>query len=323
MSFLVHVIILLVAIAAIWFFAGVLIDAVGRIAKRSCRSGFITAFFLLGFLTSISEISVAINAGISKVPGVSVGNLIGASFVLMLFVVPLLAITGKGIRINQGLSKTTLFLTLLAIVLPALLTIDGNVTKTEGLLALLMYGTVAYALYRSRAEVRACDVATDPPLARIRNIVAEGGRVVVGALAIFAASHFLVEEAVYLGQALSIPASLVGLLVLSLGTNIPEIVIALRAIFSKKIDVAFGDYLGSASMNTFIFGALALGTGAFVLEASEFLMTAGLLAVGTIFLYFFARSKLTISRREGVLLISFYVLFVALQFLNVVRFAGN
>ncbi len=323
MATLVHILIFLVSVGIIWFFAGMLVDAVGRIAKRSCGSGFFTAFFVLGFLTSISEVSVAINAGVSSVPGVSVGNLVGASLVLLLFVVPLLAVAGRGIRINEGVPRGVLLIVLFTTALPALLVIDGNVTRTEGLLALLMYATVGYALFKNRMPIATCDLPEEPPLARVRSIAAETGRIAIGAIAIFAAAHFLVEQAVYFAQLLSVPASLVGLLLLSLGTNIPEIVIALRAVMARKTDIAFGDYLGSAAMNTCIFALLAMGVGTFALEPSEFVMTAALFVFGIALLYAFARSQRTITRAEGAALLVLYGAFVAMQFFNIARFAGD
>lgn len=322
MDTLVHIIIFLAAVGIIWVFAGSLVDAVSRISRRYCKSGFFTAFFILGFLTSISEFSVAANSILGHVPGVSLGNLIGASFVILLLIVPLLAIAGKGIRLNGAISKGTLALILVTIVLPALLVLDGNVTRTEGLLALLAYGTVAYVLYRKRVPISACDPDDEGIGERIRSTFFDCMRILIGSIAIFAAAHFLVEQAVYFADALSIPSSLVGLVMLSIGTNIPEIVIAIRSIFRGRADIAFGDYLGSAAMNSLIFGGLAVISGTFLIEASEFIMTAILFVSGLGLLFLFASSRLTISRREAIILILFYVAFLALQIWNVIRFSG-
>lgn len=322
MSALVHAIIFLASIGIVWFFAGVLVESVSRIARRNCQTGFFTAFFVLGFLTSISELSVAFTSGLAGVPGVSVGNLIGASFVLLLLVVPALAVFGRGIRLNAAITRQVLMLLLGTIALPALLVLDGNLTRTEGLLALLSYGTVAFALYRARVPVRAC-TPTPHEMARIRSVAAELGRVALGAAAIFAAAYFLVEQTVYFASLLSVPNSLIGLLLLSLGTNIPELVIAARAILRKRADIAFGDYLGSAAMNTLIFGLLAVGAGPFRVEASEFIMTGALLLGGLVLLYVFAMSGRVVSRREGAVLLMLYAIFIAVQCYNVARFAGS
>lgn len=319
MSSLVHIIIFLASIVIVWFFAGVVIESVSRVARRYCRSGFITAFFILGALTSISEFSVAINSALGKVPQVSVGNLAGASFVILLFIVPSLAAFGRGIHINAAISKRSLILMLCSIVLPVLLVIDGNVTRTEGSLAILAYGTVAYALYRQRESIRACDLEDADMFSRIRATAIDVGRIIIGGVAIFAAAHFLVEQAVYFAQALSIPTSLVGLVLLSLGTNIPELVIAARSILSRRADIALGDYLGSAMMNTFIFGALALGVGTFAVEASEFVITAILFVSGLALFYIYSRSGRILTKREGAILLGFYAAFLILQLTVILR----
>lgn len=325
MATLVHIIIFLCSAAVVWVFAGVLIEAVNRIAKRFNKTGFLMAFFILGFLTSISEISVAANAVLAGVPGVSVGNLIGASFVILLFIVPLLALVGTGIKLKHTISKRNLLLMLAVVALPALLVIDGNVTKTEGILTILAYLAVAYLLYRQRG--RTPDVGGDELAAEVLSkthaTLLDIGRIALGGAAIFLAARFLVEQAVYFAQLLTIPPSLVGLILLSIGTNVPEIVISIRSVLRNQTDIAFGDYLGSAVMNTLIFGGLALVSGTFFLESSEFIVSTVLLVLGLTCFFFFARSGYSLSRREGAILVLFYGLFLAFQIYNVVRFATD
>ncbi len=128
MVILVHVVIFLISLGIIWFFAGILIDAVDRIARRFHKSGFTIAFFVLGFLTSISEISVATSSTLEGVPQVSAGNLVGASFVILFLVIPLLAVAGKGVTLKHALSRRNLGIALGLVLLPSLLVIDGSVS---------------------------------------------------------------------------------------------------------------------------------------------------------------------------------------------------
>ena len=52
-------------------------------------------------------------------------------------------------------------------------------------------------------------------------------------------------------------------------------------------------------------------------------MTAVLFVVGLGLMYIFARSKLSLSQNEGLVLLGCYALFVGVQLYNVLRFAGN
>lgn len=310
MSVLTNILVFLVSIGVVWFFAGMLIQAVGRIARRFCKTGFITAFFILGTLTSISEFSVAIHSTATGVPGVSVGNTIGGSFVLLLFIVPVLAIAGKGITLNAAVSKRTLFFVLATVALPAILILDGSVSRIEGLAAVLAYVTVAYLLYRDREAINACDVREEAALYGTRALLQDMGRVIGGSVAIFIAGYLLVEQSVVFAGALGVAPAIVGLVLLSVGTNIPEIAIAIRSVLHGKADIAFGDYLGSATMNTLIFGLVALANGDFLIAAKNFIPTAVLMVIGFAALFLFVRKEHRLTARAAKALVLVYVAFL-------------
>lgn len=318
---LVNVFVFLCSIGIVWYFAGVLIESVNHLAKRFNKTGFTTAFFLLGFLTSIGEFSVAINASLQGVPEVSIGNLIGASFVVLLFIVPLLAVLAGRIELKNTLSKRNLILALATVALPALLVIDGSVTWIEGLFALLAYGTLVFSIYRQKAE-RSDSIPTVQPFEKKRSLLADLGRIVGGGIMIFLASRILVDQAVFFSLLLGAPTSLVGLVLLSLGTNVPEFVVAIRSVLKKRSDVAFGDYIGSATVNTFIFALVALVNGKFLFNAGETAGTTVLLVIGLILFVIFARSESSLSRKEGAVLILFYLAFVVMQVIALFHYAN-
>lgn len=324
MQLIVHISTFIFAALIIWFFAGMLIQSIDRVANRFHRSSFTVAFFILGVLTSISEISVATNATIDRMPQISAGNLVGASFVIPFFIIASLAIVGKGIELRHTLSRNNLIFSLLVIILPVILAIDGNVTIWEGLLAFMAYVTLIAAIRRQREDVLTQDEAEKITESFIgaRATWIDGIKIAVGAGFIFLSGHFLVEESVYFANMLSVPSSVIGILLLSIGTNIPELAVAARSIFSGKKDIAFGNYIGSAVANTLIFSMLPIVNGSFTTESSGFLITAVLMAVGFIFFYFFAKSHHFISRKEGFVLMLFYVAFLTLQLRNIAQLSG-
>ena len=316
MAVIFHISVFVLSAFVIWFFAGLLVDTVTRVAHRVHRSNFGVAFFVLGILTSLSELSVAVNATIDRVPDVSAGNLMGASLVIALLIVPVLAIAGGGIEIRHTLSLRRLALVFGVILAPGAFLLDGGASRGEGAAMVLLYGLLVWFI-RS-ASFDGTFQAIKSGLAEERGrLAADVGKLLIGALAIFFAGHWLVKEAVYFADALRVPGSLIGLLVLSIGTNVPEIVVAARAVMKRHKEIAFGDYIGSAAANTLIFGGLAIANGPFTLGAREFLPTFALLAVGLALLYGFSRSNRFISRREGYVLLVLYAAFFALQAGNI------
>jgi cation:H+ antiporter len=314
-----HFFIAHVAMAAIWICAGALVHAVKSIALLSRKTGFIVSFILLGMLTSLGEISVALNSSLEGVPQISAGNLVGASLVLLLFVIPLLAIFGNGIHLRKTLTSGNLILALFVIALPAIVVLDGVVSWNEGLLLLIAYGALITSVLR---ENKSGGMASASPKKKTR-ILFDITKVVFGAIVIFFAGKILVNEVIYFAEILSAPASLIALIALSLGTNIPELTIAIRAVLEKESDIAFGDYIGSAAANSLIFGLVALLGGGFLIESSLFVGTAILSICGFTLLYILAKSRNTISRKEGFVLIAFYGAFLLIQTINILSLSGK
>lgn len=321
MEFFLHLLYFVLAAIVIWFFSGFLVDAVDRVAKRFDQSGFTVAFFVLGLMTSISEISVMLNSTLNGTPQVSAGNLSGASFVILMLIVPILAIASNGIALNGYIRKFNFALALAIIALPALFLADGVVHPTEGFFSVLVYLGLLYCIRQSKPVGTAAMVEEvgKELTGKKHNTARDLTIIVSGALAILLAGHSLVEESVYFAGFMKIPASIIGLLVLSIGTNVPEIVVAVRSVKKNHADIAFGDYMGSAVANTLIFGLLSLFNGPFRVEASEFVFIFVFMAVSFVMLYLFSESKNRLTRKEGGILLGVYLLFLAIEIINVVQ----
>lgn len=313
----IHSLRFLIAFGIVWFIAGAIIGAVDRIAKRGNKSGFTVAFFVLGIMTSISEISVAFNATIEDVPSVSAGNLIGASVVIFFLIIPLLAICASSINLDHAIPWKTLVLALCVVAAPAFAALDGVILGWEGIVLLMFYAVLMLHIRKKQSVEQAIETtATD-----VRRVLAQGKHAVLfdalailgGAVLIFAAGRVLVDESVYFSALLGVPASLAGLLVLSIGTNTPELILAVRSVLSRHTDIAFGDYLGSAAANTLIFGFLPLMNGQFTLDTAEFITGFVVLTFGLMLFALFARTKNSLSRGEGIVLLLLYMCFVAVQ----------
>lgn len=317
MAVITHILLFVFAAVVMWFFAGLLIDSINRVAVCFKRSGFAVAFLTLGLLTSISEIAVAVNSTIDKVPQVSAGDLLGASVVILFLITPVLAILGKGIDIDSLVSKRGLVAILFVIAMPALFAIDGVFEFQEGIIMLLLYIVLLYFVQRHESDVKAIHKVEKKMMCDRSFSWIVGLKMLVGGVCILLAGNVLVHESVFFADMFHVPEVYIGILLLSLGTNIPETTIAIRSVMKKHKDIAFGDYLGSAAVNTLICGVLAIVNGRIILETGNLLFNFLLLLVGLVVFYRFSISKKTISQSEGYILLSFYMLFLLMQIMRV------
>lgn len=304
---LTHIPLFIISFVAIWFGAGLIIKAVDRIAHQLKLSSFAISFFVLGILTSIPETAVSLNSIGEGKPEIFVGTLLGGTVVIFLLIIPLLAILGKGVKLTSELSRKNLGLALLAMSAPAVMVLDQRVTNFEGLALIAFYAILFYFVQRKHGIF-------DREKTEIFSLKAYSfidlAKVALGIGIVFIASDYIVDQTINFSQAFSIPTFYISLIVLSLGTNLPELSLAVRAIISGKKDIAFGDYLGSASANTLLFGIFTVMNDGEVLTESNFYITFLFIVLGLGLFYYFARSERNISVREGVVLISMYALFV-------------
>jgi len=306
-----HILLYIVSFVGIWIGAGLAISSVEKLSHRLRLSSFIVSFLVLGFFTSISEFSVGINAVLDNDPEIFVGNLIGASIVLFMLVIPLLAITGKQIRISKELRGMNLVLPLIVVAVPVLLSLDGVVNRTDAAISLILYTISAFIIEQKRG------FTSNPALLKQfakASVGLEFGKIIAGIAVIFASSHLVVTETLYFSGAFGLSPFLISLLLVAIGTNLPELSFIVRSLFMKSNQVAFGDYLGSAAFNTFLYGLLTLFYGRPILLSNSYVVSLTFLIVGLMLFYIFARSKHTISKSEAAGLFAIYVLFLFTEY---------
>ncbi len=299
----------LVACLTLWKASELVMKSIMTFSRSLRLSSFVVAFLILGVLTSITEFSVGVNAIIQNRPSIFVGNLIGGSFVIMLFIIPLLAIFNNGVKLKDHLSQKKLLFFLALIISPAMVVLDGIVSRYDAALLLLFYGLFFYLFHR---ESGALDMDTFEKIGRGKALKSLG-KVLVGAMLIYISSTILVHNTIYISDLIGIPAFLISLLILGIGTNLPEIIIAINSIYNRTPDIAFGNYIGSAATNTLLFAIFTLVYGPFPINAIGFHITFLIIAIGYILFFMFARTKARISLIEGLILFSVYLIFLLFQ----------
>ncbi len=311
MGIITSILLYIASFIAIWWGAGLIISAIDKVAKKLKLSCFAMSFFVLGILTSIPEMAVSVRAISENNPSVFVGTLLGGIVVMFLFIIPVLAILGKGIKINHDLDKKTLLLILSILVLPSLLIIDHRITNIEGLLLIFFYLVVLYVVQKKHGifDKEHIDLMQFKAYTFIDLL-----KIIIGIIVVLISSNFIFEQTLVFSSLLDMPPFYVSLIALGLGTNLPEMSIAIRAVLSNKKDVAFGDYLGSGVANVLLLGLFTLINGGEVLTVNNFFPLFLFVVLGLGLFFYFAQSKKDISAKEGYMLLVLYVIFVIYEF---------
>lgn len=297
---------------SIWVGAGFIVSATSKFSKKLKLSPFAFSFVILGILTSIPEFSVGLQAVSRNDAPIFIGNLLGGVIVLFLGVIPLLAIFGNGILIKKELDSKTLIATLAVIITPAALILDRKITNIEGI---FMIGIYILLLFIVEGKKGIFDRKNTKILRLSAYSFKDILKILLGIVIVFASSSVIVNKTLFFAETFHISEFYISLIFVSLGTNLPELSVAVRSILTGKKDIAMGDYLGSAAANTLLFGFFTLIHPSEVLTESRFLITFIFIALGLVLFYLFSNSKNMLSRKEGMILLLLYIAFICFELL--------
>jgi cation:H+ antiporter len=119
-----------------------------------------------------------------------------------------------------------------------------------------------------------------------------------------------VENAVEISKIFGISERVIGVTIIAIGTSLPELTTSIIAAINKETDIAIGNILGSNIMNILaIIGITALVKPISVSEVflkQDFIWMIAL----TLLLFPILRTKLRISRWEGMLLVMVYAVYI-------------
>ncbi|KKS06811.1 hypothetical protein A3K01_03600 [candidate division WWE3 bacterium RIFOXYD1_FULL_43_17] len=314
MTILLRVVVYFFMFFMLWLGSGLIFSAVEKASKILKISTFALSFFVLGLLTSIPELAVGVTSVVEHNPQIFVGNLLGGIVVIFLLIIPVLAIFGNGINLSHSMDSKGLLAAMIVCVAPSLLVADKRVGVFEAVLMILLYISTLYIVQRKQNLLEKIETIQTSLTIDRKTHVLNVLKILAGLVIVFFGSEYIVRETISFSEIIKVSPFLLSIVVLSLGTNLPEFLLALRGIRQHKKDVAFGDYIGSASANTLIFGGLVFMNGGTVTLTNNFLQSLVFILIALVCFYFFARSKNTISRKEGIILVIIYACFVALEF---------
>lgn len=274
---------------------------------------FLIGFLLVGILTSTPELTIGIVSAIKRIPTLSLGNLLGGSFVLLSLVAGLVAIFYGELSFKRTFTLKELVLTGLVILVPAILGFDRQISQIDGSLIILIYFLFALVL-KNHSRPQRKNSKSSNILKKIYILVKVSLLVILGVIFLLVSSAIIVGAAQKIISIFNITPIVVGLIILSIGTNLPEIAIAFKSQKDQEQkDIAEGVILGSAAANSLIVGIVSLINPISIFDFASFLTIFYFLAIGVFIFILFAKTKNIITPSEGLLLVILYVAFLVSQ----------
>lgn len=277
---------------------------------------YVFSFILMAFATTLPELFVGITAGIRNLSIISLGNIIGSNLVNLTFILGIIAVACKGLKIESRIAKKDTWISFFIILLPMVLLIDKKISRGEGFLLLAVFIWHVFYLLKSKGIYQ-------QRLHHIKNEITHSGKFITNILYFICAVAFLVvsalaivESAKLIAVELYVPLALISVILIAFGTSLPELVFGMRAAIAKHEGLSLGNLFGSAVVNsTFILGLTALINPIQIENFKIIIVGGGFMLIGALMANIFIASKNKLTQKEGFILIGIYLIFLIIEFL--------
>ncbi len=259
--------------------------------------------------TSLPELIVGLSSALNNVSSLSFGDVIGSNVVDLTLVIGSVALAAGKVRIERNLRKNWLF-TLFLTFMPLILFLDGELSIIDGIILLLGFGFYMSQLIRERKE-------TKKPLVKLteQELVSTVFSLVVGIILLILSARWIIRSSILLLQDFNIQPIVIGIVLVSIGTSLPELSFEIQSIRRGKEGLVLGDLFGSLVLNSTLILGLVSVINPIKAGFTPFLTTSLFLILASL-VFFFSVEDGKITRAEGFLLLCLYAIFLITSILS-------
>jgi len=296
--------------------ANLVVQGASSFAKMLQIPNLIIGLTVVAFGTSFPELMINIFASLEGQSDLAVGNVVGSNIINILLVIGVAAIM-KPLKIQSNTVRYELPYSLLAMILLFIVANDGIIDGTTGSIlgradgiiflaffAIFIYYTFVVTKGAGQQQPEGHDVVE---MSKIKSAL----YILMGMVGLFLGGELIVDSATKLAEEWGLSEVTIGILVVALGTSLPELATSVVASYKGNADMAIGNIVGSNIFNVF----LVLGVSATInpIEFNPSIngdLLMAFIATVLLFLFVFTGKGRKVDRLEGSIFLVLYLSYV-------------
>ena len=277
-------------------------------AKRFNLSAILVSAVIIGFGTSLAELTVSIEAVLINAPEIAIGNIVGSNTANILLVSAIAAIVSPIILKDLNINREILVMLLATLLLLFFKYIDflNIIAGFIFLFILFIYIIVSFKKGQNdNAEPEAL-----PNMPFIKALI----YCVVGIILLVLGGWLLVSSSIKVAQSFGVSEAVIGLTVVAIGTSIPELTTTIIATLKKQNHLIVGNILGSNIFN--ILGILGVTLLIKPIPVTEEMMNKGIweMIAATILFILILKFAKSLNRIIASFMLVTYVIYLGYLF---------
>jgi cation:H+ antiporter len=296
-----------------------LVRSLSQISEVLGLKRFTVAFLLMSLATAAPELFVGISSALRGIPELSLGNIIGQNIIHFTVAVFICVLISGGFQVKSKVVRTTALFSAFIALFPLLLILDGNLSRIDGV---ILIGLFAVYVFRMLKNGKKYDTSFDdsqtknnvPVFKRVSLFFADFGHFIFGCFLLIIASQGIVKSAIFFAEQLNMPLVMIGVLIVGLGTALPEVYFSAFSAKKEEGELMAGNLLGSTVVSTcLVLGIVSLISPISSIEFFSYFLSRATLFISVIFFIYFMSTGRKISFRESLVLLAIYALFISLE----------
>ncbi|OGV31026.1 MAG: hypothetical protein A2020_00120 [Lentisphaerae bacterium GWF2_45_14] len=311
------VILLLFGLVMLYYGAEFLVKGSSHLAFKLGVTPLLIGLTIVACGTSMPEFIVSLEAAATGKGDIAAGNVIGSNICNIALILGLAALIAP-LKVKNQLIKFDTPVMIFATLLCCSFLMNGTIGRFEAATMFALF--IAYTLINIRMariqNIKGKDVADEAEIdfkneksLLARSVPLQIVLIIAGLLILVGGSECLIRGAVELARWLGASEAVIGLTIVAIGTSLPELATSVVAAIKKEADIAIGNIVGSCIFN--ILGILGFA-GMIVPITAPGINNMDLFTVAVLALLLlpFMWTKKNISRTEGAVFLSIYVLYI-------------
>ncbi len=290
--------------------SNLLVEGSVNLAKFFKIPTLIIGLTVVAIATGVPEIAISISSSFKEANGILLGNLLGSNMFNILFILGLIALF-KTVKVKKEIITKNYLFALLSCLVLFIVSYDvyfdnasfNIITRTEGILLLLLAGVFLYSTVLATLSDKKMQLERQK--FRFKDLI----YIIVGFVLIAISAEVIVNSSVNISRFLGISENIIGLTIIAVGTNLPELVTSIVAVKKGETDIAVGNLIGTNIYNIFLILGLSATINPILIEANAFIDII-ILAITSLLVYIFINHKKDINRIEGIIMILLYLIYI-------------
>jgi cation:H+ antiporter len=279
------------------------------IARKFKLSNILVSAVIIGFGTSLAELTVSVEAVLIGSPDIALGNIIGSNIANILLVTAIAALITPIMLKNLKINRDIFVMIVASLLLLFFKFIDWLNFYSGVIFLLLLFSYISYSYLQDQKDNGDKEENLEN-LSLIKAIIYS----VIGLATLILGGWLLVNSSIKIAQSYGISEAVIGLTIVAVGTAIPELTTTIIASIKKHNDLVIGNILGSNIFN--ILGILGVTLLIENIPVTDEMMKKGIweMIAATLFFIIILRFAKSISKLIASFMLTSYAIYIVYLF---------